>query len=395
MLIFILSLEGEVIFKNICYALKEEAMNKKAVTVFLTLILCLGLFVSNRAIQAGEGEKERNRPGLSIKETFDIYVRSVQNSDLESLFTTVTDKETFFFLTSTGKCIKSRKNYYAFHQDWFKEKDWEMPVEYLEGHEGEEYGYTTAIFHYKAKRPDGGTAFLDSYFTLIFHREDNMWKVVADICTPVDRFYSDPDSDIRYSSDQVFLFDTIKNRRTVRRFKPLSVPKEHIMKILNAARFAPTAGNQQPWKFLVIRDRKKLDDLKKKALLWYMEKYQQRIKPDEEERAKIEQTLQKRLDNVLSAPVYVAVLVDTDTSYPDYVLQDGVLAAGHLMIAARSLGYGSGFFTSFFPEKEMKRFFRIPDKYKLICFTPIGIPYEWPETPEKKKIEDLVVFESF
>ena len=370
-------------------------MHKKILIVFLILIISFLLFAVNRAVQADNVLPEQNRPGLSIKETFDIYVRSVQNSDLESLFTTVTEEKKFFFLTSTGKLISSRQDYYAFHEDWFKEEDWEMPVEYLECHQGKEYGYATAIFHYKAKRLDGGESFIDSYFTLIFHREDNMWKVVADICTLIDRSYSDPNSDICYHSGQVFLFDTIKNRRTVRRFNPISVPKEHIIKILDAARFAPTAGNQQPWKFLVIQDRTKLDELQKHVFLWYIEKYQQRIQPNEEERIKIEQALQKRLDNLLSAPVYVAVLVDSTTKYADYALQDGVLAAGQLMIAARSLGYGSGFFTTFFPEKEMKEFFKIPDKYKLVCFTPIGIPYEWPETPQKKKIEDLVVFESF
>lgn len=370
-------------------------MNKKILVVLLIWIHIFLFLVVNKTIQADESAQEQNRPGLSIKETFDIYVRSVQNSDLEALFTTVTEGERFFFLTSTGKLINSRRDYYTFHEDWFKEEDWEMPVEYIEGHEGQEYGYATAIFHYKAKRPEGGAVFIDSYFTLIFQREDDMWKVVADICTPIDRAYSAPGSDIRFNSEQVFLFDTIKNRRTVRKFKSLSVPKEHIIRILDAARFAPTAGNQQPWKFLVIQDRNKLDELQKQALFWYMKKYQQRIEPNEGERIKIEQTLEKRLDNVLSAPVYVAVLVDSSTKYAKYALQDGVLAAGQLMIAARSLGYGTGFFTTFFPEKEMKEFFKIPDKYKLICFTPIGIPYGWPEMPQKKKIEDLVVFESF
>lgn len=85
---------------------------------------------------------------------------------------------------------------------------------------------------------------------------------------------------------------------------------------------------------------------------------------------------QKLLDNVLTAPVSVAILVDSKAKYPDYILYDGTLAAEYLMIAARALGYGTGFFTTFFPETKMKQFFNIPDQYNLICFTPIGIPYE-------------------
>ena len=202
-------------------------------------------------------------------------------------------------------------------------------------------------------------------------------------------------SEIKYTKDQTYLINIIKNRRTVRKFKPVAVPKEYILKILDAARFAPSAGNQQPWKFLVVQDRKKLDELRKEALGWYIERYKAKQKPNQEELSKTKEKLQTMLKNVLSAPVYVAILVDSTAKYPDYIVYDGTLAAGYLMIAARALGYGTGFFTTFFPEEKIKKFFKIPGFYRLICFTPIGVPYEWPNTPPKKKLADLVIFESF
>jgi len=256
-----------------------------------------------------------------------------------------------------------------------------MPVDLLEVHEGKEYGYTNAIFHYRSKMPERGMYFLDSYFTLIFRKEEGLWKVVADICTPINRFFTEADPAVKYSSDQEYLFNIIKTRRTVRKFKPTPIPKEHILKILDAARFAPTAGNQQPWKFLVIQNRERLDKLQEEALSWYLEKYKRMRSPSTEELSKASQKLKQILANVLSAPVYVAVLVDAKTKYPDYIIYDGTLAAGYLMIAARALGYGTGFFTTFFPESEMKKFFNIPENYRLICFTPIGVPDEWPQTP--------------
>ena len=337
----------------------------------------------------------RNRPGLSLRETFDIYVRAVQASDLEILFTTVTDQEKFFFLTSQGELIDSREGYYKFHQDWFREEDWEMPVKLLEVNEGEDYGYTTALFYYQQKTASGEIYSLDSYFTLIFHREDRMWKVIADVCTPVSRYLSDPESGIEYTQEQTQIFSVIRNRRTVRKFKSNPVPREHIMKILEAAHFAPTAGNQQPWRFLVIQDRNKLDRLKEAASSWYLEKYQQKKKSSEEEFVRIKSVIKKTMENALSAPVYVAVLVDSKAEYPDYIFYDGTLAAGYLMIAARALGYGTGFYTTFFPEDEIRDFFSIPERYRLICFTPIGVPDSWPEMPGKKKTEELVIFESF
>jgi len=196
-------------------------------------------------------------------------------------------------------------------------------------------------------------------------------------------------------SGQKYLFNVIKNRRTVRKFKSTPVPKDHILKILDAARFAPTAGNQQPWKFLVIQDREKLELLQKEALLWYLDEYKISRKPTQEELSQARDTLKEILDNVLSAPVYIAVLVNSKAKYPNYILYDGTLAAGYLMIAARALGYGTGFFTSFFPEEKMKKFFNIPEQYKLICFTPVGVPDKWPETPPKKKLGEIVIFESF
>jgi nitroreductase/ketosteroid isomerase-like protein len=356
-----------------------------SLTIFLVLLVFPFLLLAN----------PENHPGLSLEETFWIYVRAVQNSNLKSLFTTVTDKEDFFFLTSTGKLIDSREEYYKFHEDWFREKEWEMPVELLSIKEGKEYGHTTALFYYKSKLPDGGWYVLDSYFTLIFHKEDEMWKVVGDVCTPINRYFTEDNEKLKYTSDQVCVFNTIKNRRTIRKFKPTPVPKEHILKILEAAHYAPTAGNQQPWKFLVIQDHQKLSQLQKEALLWYLDVYKKRRKSTEEELAKTEEALKKVIENVLSAPLYVAVLVDSKAKYSDYILYDGTLAAGYLMIAARALGYGTGFFTSFFPEEKMKMFFNIPKQYKLICFTPIGVPEEWPEIPPKKKLEELVIFESF
>jgi nitroreductase/ketosteroid isomerase-like protein len=334
-----------------------------------------------------------NRPGLSLRETFDLYVKSVQGSNLEALFSTVTERESFFFLTSAGRLIDTRSEYYKFHQEWFREKDWEMPVDHAEVHEANDLGYATAQYHYKGRTPAGGRHLLDSWFTLIFRKEGGMWKAVADVCTPISRAFQDSDSALPVSAEQKFLFDTVKNRRTVRKFKPTPVPQDHLLKILDAARFAPTAGNQQPWIFLVIRDRAKLDSLKEAALVWALDAAEKRRPSSSEELAAMRVSLAKTLEDVLSAPVYVAVLTDSKSKYPDYNVYDGSLAAGMLMIAARSLGYGTGFFTSYFPEIRMKEFFGIPDRYRLICFTPIGIPEAWPQTPPKKALADIVFFE--
>ena len=49
------------------------------------------------------------------------------------------------------------------------------------------------------------------------------------------------------------VLEAIEKRRSVRDYKPLSIPKEHLKKILEAARLAPSAGNRQPWRFIIVR----------------------------------------------------------------------------------------------------------------------------------------------
>jgi len=55
-------------------------------------------------------------------------VHSLQNPDLKSLLTTVTDNSKFFFLTNRGQLIDTLQGYCEFHEAWHKEKKWKMPV---------------------------------------------------------------------------------------------------------------------------------------------------------------------------------------------------------------------------------------------------------------------------
>jgi nitroreductase len=63
-------------------------------------------------------------------------------------------------------------------------------------------------------------------------------------------------------------------RRSVRKFKPDSVPEAEIRQIIDAARMAPTSGNQQPWKFLVIRDRIKINQMMEGCIKEALNRYE-------------------------------------------------------------------------------------------------------------------------
>ncbi|MBI4332493.1 MAG: nitroreductase family protein [Chloroflexi bacterium] len=51
------------------------------------------------------------------------------------------------------------------------------------------------------------------------------------------------------------LLELVKKRRSIRRFKPDSLPDELVDKIIEAARWAPSGANSQPWQFVIVRDK--------------------------------------------------------------------------------------------------------------------------------------------
>lgn len=63
------------------------------------------------------------------------------------------------------------------------------------------------------------------------------------------------------------------------------------------------------------------------------------------------------------------------------------------MLAARALGYGTVFCANSIYEEVTKEVLNIPDEYKRICITPIGVPEEWPKMPKKKSLEEVVLHE--
>jgi len=196
-----------------------------------------------------------------------------------------------------------------------------------------------------------------------------------------------------YTPEQEYLFDVFKKRRSVRKFKPIPVPQEHIMKILDMARTAPTSGNQQPWKFLVVQDRDRLDRLRDEVVNAALERAKQAEDFDTKKVDSLKARYLERIGNYLSAPVYIVVLTDKNSRYPSYNIKDGSLAAGYLILAARALGYGTVFITDALPPDLVRKVFEIPDNFEQICITPIGIPEEWPEAPEKKPLHEFAIFE--
>lgn len=173
------------------------------------------------------------------------------------------------------------------------------------------------------------------------------------------------------------IFEVFKKRRSVRKFKSTPVPDEHITKILEAARYAPTPRNRQDWKFIVVKDKAKIDELKDQCIKMAGDNSKQYY------------------TDYLSAPAYIVILAGAKTKNPGNELLSGAVAAGYLFIAARALGYGTVFCRNSIPEGIARKVFNISDDYQWICITPVGVPDEWPDMPPKKKLEEFIVENQF
>ncbi|MGA2324659.1 MAG: nitroreductase family protein [Bryobacteraceae bacterium] len=199
--------------------------------------------------------------------------------------------------------------------------------------------------------------------------------------------------------DPSALLTVFAKRQTVRRYKPDPVPDQHLRQILDAARRGPTCMNQQPWMFLVVRDRAKIEQMKKRTLERLTRYFDDSAAKNKEKDAA---ALEKRkkdavhfTEGYFTALVYVVVLVDTESACSGYATNhDGPIAAGYLMIAARAFGYGTAYLTDGIPDAVTREVLAIPSRYHRICITPIGIPEAWPEPQPKRKLEEMVAYET-
>lgn len=195
------------------------------------------------------------------------------------------------------------------------------------------------------------------------------------------------------------LLELFSKRQTVRRYKADPVPEEHLRQILDAARRPPTCMNQQPWKFLVVRDRAKIELLRKRTLENLNREFDKQAanrkdaKPGEIETQRAQAI--RFSEGYFTAPVYVAVLVDTQCGCSSWAAQhDGPMAAAYLMLAARAFGYGTAYLTDGISDAVTREVLAIPERYQRICITPIGVPERWPEQAPKRKLEEMVAYET-
>jgi len=163
----------------------------------------------------------------------------------------------------------------------------------------------------------------------------------------------------------------IKSRRSIREFKNDDIPDEAIIKILEAGVWAPSEGNLQPWKFYVVKDKKKKVQLARAALEQFF---------------------------ISDAPVAIVVCADLKATSPYgargtqlYCLQSTAAAIQNMLLTAHSLGFGTCWVGAF-DEEQVSKILDLPPELRPVAIIPVGYPAESPAPPSRKKVSKVTEF---
>lgn len=171
------------------------------------------------------------------------------------------------------------------------------------------------------------------------------------------------------------VFEAIKSRRSIRAFTEQPVSEEEVKKLIEAARSAPSAGNIQPWEFVVVRDPER-----KKGLC----------------EAALDQTF------IEEAPVVIVVCANVWRSGQGYgsrgvnlySLQDTAAATQNILLAATALGLATCWVGAF-QEEQARKILNIPDGVRPVAIIPIGHAAEKPSPRSRRPLDRIIHHETY
>jgi nitroreductase len=166
------------------------------------------------------------------------------------------------------------------------------------------------------------------------------------------------------------VFEAIRGRRSIRKFTDESVNEEDLKKILESATLAPSAGNLQPWEFVVVKDQAIKNKLARAA-------YGQSF--------------------IAEAPVAIVVCANvprTSGHYGSrgaslYCIQDTAAATQNILLAAHALGYGTCWVGAF-NESLAAEAINAPEGVRPLAIIPIGRPAERPSPPPRTPLKKIL-----
>jgi F420 biosynthesis protein FbiB-like protein len=189
----------------------------------------------------------------------------------------------------------------------------------------------------------------------------------------------------------------IKERRSIRKFQDKDVEQAKIEQILRAATWAPSANNDQPWKFVVVRNK----ETKEKVLNTFLNK----MKDYFESHGVPLDRIRAFWSGIFEAPVHILAFCDTSVVDIEEGFKEkqvlwsaqGVSAAcQNILLAAHALGLGSVWTgASLAVEDEIKAMLGVPKDVRLMTVIAIGYPDYEPLPPVRRPISDVMFLEEW
>ena len=160
------------------------------------------------------------------------------------------------------------------------------------------------------------------------------------------------------------VFDAIKNRTSIRKYKSEQISKDKIDILIEAGRLAPTAANKQKFKLVIVDG----TDTKKRLAV-----------------ACNNQTF------VGTASHVIAGTVDPDWKWHQV---DLAIVFEHIVLEAFELGLGTCWIGAF-NESDVKKILNIPENIKVVALLTIGFPDESPKHTPRKNIDSIVIYNTY
>lgn len=164
------------------------------------------------------------------------------------------------------------------------------------------------------------------------------------------------------------MLETIRTRRSIRKFRPDPVPHELIEKVLDAGRWAPSGQNNQPWRFAIITSRTTIAKISK--LTHY---------------SKV----------VMASQALIPVFLDIEKSYHR---EKDIQAIGaclqNMLLEAHSLGLGAVWLGEIIKsDGQLRELLGLSGPLELMAVVALGYPDEQPRPSKRKEIKELIVFQ--
>ena len=162
------------------------------------------------------------------------------------------------------------------------------------------------------------------------------------------------------------MLEVIKTRRSIRKFTSEDVDDKTINQIIEMGTWAPSGLNNQPWKFVVIKDKEVLEELSQQTVYSHI---------------------------IQNAPVCIAVFLDNEESY-DRVKDLQAIGAclQNMLLTIHYLGLGGVWLGEILKNREkVERILKVPEKLELMAVVALGHPAEKKESGSRKPLDQVII----